>query len=138
MGIRRKSREIALQSLYRAELTGQELSASLDVVCRNFEVNKKALPYAEELVAGVEAHQQAIDTSIKKFAKNWRVERMSVIDRSILRVAAWEILFNPAVPAQVAIDEAIEISKVFSTDESGRFINGILDSIAKVEVGSLI
>lgn len=136
MGTRRKSREIALQSLYRAELAGQTPSESLAVVCRHFKVSKKALPYAEEMVGGVEEHQKEIDAAIKQFAKNWRVERMSVVDRSILRVAAWETLFNPQVPAQVAIDEAIEISRAFSTEESGRFINGILDSISRIDAAT--
>jgi N utilization substance protein B len=131
MSARRKSRELALQSLYQSELSGQPLAVTFDVLCDHFEVNHKAVPYAKELVAGVADRLDKIDGLIQDCAQHWRLERMSVIDRNILRLATFELVFKEDVPASVIINEALEIAKRFSTDEAAPFINGILDAIRK-------
>lgn len=131
MGTRRKSREIALQALYQADMTARSAAETLPLLCANFEVSRKALPYGEELLAGVAANQAAIDETITASAAHWRLDRMSVIDRNIMRIAVYEFRFRDDVPAGVAINEAIELAKRFGADDSPSFINGILDAIRK-------
>ena len=133
MGTRRKSRELVLQALYQEELVGQTGLLDFEVFCSHFQVNKKAIPYAKKLLHGVQEKQEAINLLIRKYAENWRLERMSVIDRNILRLAVYELHYQDDVPTSVAINEAVEIAKRYSTDDSGPFINGILDSMAKEE-----
>jgi N utilization substance protein B len=136
MSTRRKSRELALQSLYQSELSGRPVVATFELLCAHFEVNRKAVPYAKELVAGVADRFAEIDGLIQKHAEHWRLGRMSVIDRNILRLATFELAFREDVPASVAINEALEIAKRFSTDEAAPFINGILDAIRKSVLAS--
>jgi transcription antitermination protein NusB len=131
MSTRRKSRELALQSLYQSELGDRPAVASFDLLCDHFEVNRKAVSYARELVAGVADRLGEIDGLIQQHSEHWRLGRMSVIDRNILRLATCELVFREDVPASVAINEALEIAKGFSTDEAAPFINGILDAIRK-------
>ncbi|MFH7319239.1 transcription antitermination factor NusB [Desulfurivibrio sp. D14AmB] len=129
MGIRRKARELALQALYQGELVDLPALDTLAIMCDNFEINRKALPYGRELVAGVVANREAIDAAIEGCAANWRLARMSVIDRNIMRIAVYEFRFAEGVPAGVAIDEAIELAKRYGADDSPAFINGILDAV---------
>jgi len=131
MGIRRKARELALQVLYQIDLTGQEPHSALELFCEHFEAGKKSMPYTRCLVQGVYDNQQEFDALIGSHAKNWRPERMSVIDRNILRLALYELRYQNDVPARVVINEAIEVAKRFGNEESGPFINGILDAIRK-------
>ena len=133
MGTRRKSRELALQALYQGEQAGQNGLLVFEEFCAHFQVNKKAIPYAKKLLDGVQEKADAINQLISKYAENWRLERMSVIDRNILRLAVYEVHYQDDVPTSVAINEAVEIAKRYSTDDSGPFINGILDSMAKEE-----
>jgi len=133
MGTRRKSRELALQSLYQGELAGQNGLLDFEEFCIHFQVNKKSISYAKKLLDGVQEKGDAINQLISKYAENWRLERMSVIDRNILRLAVYEVRYQNDVPISVAINEAVEIAKRYSTDDSGPFINGILDSMAKEE-----
>ena len=129
--LRRKARELVLQSLYQSELNGKPVSENFLMLREHFEINKKALPYATELVDGLVEKHEDLDQRISKQAKNWRMERMSLIDRNIIRIGAYELCFRPDIPAEVVINEAMEIAKRFSTDESTPFINGILDGLAK-------
>lgn len=129
-GARRKARELVLQVLYQADINAsKEVEAQFDILCKNFLISKKAVPYARELLAGISRNIQKIDSLIAENAKNWRVDRMSIIDRNILRLGVFEVAFNDQVPATVAINEAIEIAKRFSADDSASFINGILDAV---------
>jgi N utilization substance protein B len=127
MGLRRKSRELALQALYQAEISGVE--ADIGLLCDNFRVAKKAISYANVILEGIRAHQQEIDEIIRVHTKNWRVDRMSIVDRNLIRIGIFELIFQKELPDSVAINEAIEIAKNFSTDDSSSFINGILDAI---------
>lgn len=133
MGTRRKSRELALQALYQGELAGRAGLVDFTEFCAHFQANKKTIPYARKLLEGVQEKGEAINTLISRYAENWRLERMSVVDRNILRLAVFELYYQEDVPASVAINEAVEIAKRYSTDDSGPFINGILDAMVKDE-----
>ena len=135
MGARRKARELALQTLYQYEVNDKPVDNGFSLVCEHFEVGKKAVPYAGELVSGVTKKLSEIDSIIQTHAVNWRISRMSRIDRNILRIATYELYFAGNVPASVAINEAIEIAKRYGTEESGAFINGILDALRKSIIG---
>ncbi len=134
MGTRRKSRELALQVLYQGELAGQTGLLDFEEFCVHFQVSKKAIPYAKKLLEGVQGKVEEINQLISRYAENWRLERMSAIDRNILRLAVFELHYQDDVPTSVAINEAVEIAKRYSTDDSGPFINGILDAMAKEEI----
>ena len=129
MGIRRKARELALQALYQGELADLPPLDTLLILCDNFEINRKAVPYGRELVQGVVEYRAEIDAALEGSAANWRLARMSVIDRNIMRIAVYEFRFAEGVPAGVAIDEAIELAKRYGADDSPAFINGILDAV---------
>jgi len=131
MGTRRKSRELALQALYQGELAGETGLLDFEEFCAHFQVNRKAMPYAKKLLHGVQDQREEINQLISRYAENWRLERMSVIDRNILRLAVFELYYQDDVPTSVAINEAVEIAKRYSTDDSGPFINGILDAMAR-------
>ena len=131
MGIRRKSRELALQFFYQRELNDSSEEESFSRFCEHFETSKNAVPYASELVSGVMEKQDEINDLIQEHSANWRMSRMSAVDRNILRLATYELCFCKDVPDTVVIDEAIEVAKRFSTEDSCGFINGILDAIHK-------
>jgi transcription antitermination protein NusB len=129
-GSRRKSREAALQALFLIEMNPfNPIQSSLAVFSENFPVKTGSQPYFLRLVQGVWEQKEAIDRLIKDYAENWRIERMSGVDRNILRVAIFELVYCSDIPPRVAINEAIDLGKQFGTEESGAFINGILDSI---------
>ncbi len=130
MSLRRKSRELALQCLYQIDQQG-DFVADVAGMSEHFDVNMKAVPYAQELVDGIRGNWQDLNSLIELHAKNWRLSRMTVIDRNILRIAAFELVHKADVPASVALNEAIEIAKRFSTDDAAPFINGILDSLCR-------
>jgi N utilization substance protein B len=130
MGRRRKAREVALQFLYQLDQTGAGDPAPFEEdFWSRHPVDADARAFATELVRGAKAEQPKIDALIVESAEHWDLDRMAVVDRNILRMAVYELLCAPAVPAKVAINEAIEIAKKFGTAESSRFINGVLDRI---------
>lgn len=133
---RRKSREYALQFLFQFDFTGKTPGK------RDFEEfwaekdgNADLREFAEDLVLGTIRHLAEIDSAIRNAAEHWVIDRMAATDRNILRFATYEILFRSDIPSAVTINEAIEIAKRYSTNESASFINGILDSIAKTAEG---
>lgn len=128
-GIRRKARVLALNALYQSEVNGVGAIDSLPVLCENFEANKKAIPYASVLVAGITEHWEQLNELIADNARNWRLDRMSIIDRNIIRLAVFEMCFRDDVPPRVAINEAIELAKQYCTEDAPAFINGILDAV---------
>lgn len=134
MGLRRKSREIALQFLFGQDMKGssfdrETVEMELERFCSNFATGKRAFPYARQLIEGICAHREAIDQQLVLHSHNWRLERMSSVDRNILRIAVYEIQHGAEVPARVAINEALEIAKHYSMPDSVAFINGILDAM---------
>ena len=130
MGMRRKGRELALQALYQADLSGDEPRHAVRIFWEHCDAPDDARAFGEDLVGGVLDQQARIDELIAGSSDNWRLGRLSHVDRNILRVATYELLCRRDVPASVAIDEAIEIAKRFGSDESPTFVNGVLDHIA--------
>jgi N utilization substance protein B len=129
-GRRRKARELALQFLYQLEQNGatDPRPFEADFWARH-PVDDEARAFADSLVQGAKRQQGEIDKRIAECAEHWDLDRMAVVDRNILRLAVYELLFEPGVPGKVTINEAIEIAKKFGTAESSRFINGVLDRI---------
>ena len=129
---RRLAREIALAFLYQWDIRGDEVLPELDDLLLRDRRPPEVSEYAKELVHRTLANREALDRHISAAAENWRVERMAVIDRNILRMAVYEMdLRRDDVPPKVAINEAIELAKRFSTGESGAFVNGILDRVRR-------
>lgn len=129
MGNRRRSREIALQVLYQMEMAKTPHREALDLYYESFEASPDARPFTERLVEGVVLHREEIDQLIASASEHWRLERMSIIDRNILRLALFEMLHCSDIPPKVSINEAVELGKSFGTPDSGAFINGILDQL---------
>lgn len=129
MGVRRKARERALQALFFADMCRYDAHEALALFCTHFNPPEPILSFFTELTNGVVKHRRSIDRIIERFSKHWKLGRMSCVDRNILRLAVFELLSCPEIPAKVSINEAIEIGKKFGTEDSGGFINGILDSI---------
>ena len=129
MGIRRKSRELAVQALFYMDISKNDSQETVELFCDNFVHSKKALPFFLKLVNGVIHTRPQIDPIIERFSSNWKMSRMSCVDRNIMRIAVYELLFCSDIPSKVSMNEAIDIGKKFGTEESGAFINGILDSI---------
>jgi N utilization substance protein B len=134
MSARTKARKRALDILFQADVRG-DTPATVLAAEANRAANEPARQaswlYAREIVDGVIDNQDAIDEQITTFAKDWTLARMPAVDRAVLRIGAWEILYNDEVPTAVAIDEAVELAKEFSTDDSGAFVHGVLAKIAR-------
>ena len=128
---RRRAREAVLQALYLCDMAGCGLEEGLEQVRDHFMLDRRAREYAASLVRGLAPRLAEVDGRIAAQAENWRLERMGAVDRNILRLAAYELCFCPEVPAAVAINEALEIARRFSTDDAVSFINGILDSLRR-------
>jgi N utilization substance protein B len=129
LGSRRLGREAALQVLYLKDVSRNTLKAFPEPVWSADPLTPKTLEFAQRLAQGASFHQSAIDPLIKKYAENWEISRMAAIDRCILRLAAYELLHELDTPINVIINEAVEIAKKYSTGESSKFVNGILDKI---------
>jgi len=131
MGKRRESREVALQLLYHWDLNLQE-SLTEDALIRFWELRSATgsiRTFATQLAHGVIAQQNVVDEKISRYTANYELKRISAVDRNILRLAVYEMLFSDDVPPVVAINEAIDIAKKFGTEESGKFVNGVLDRV---------
>ncbi len=126
---RRIAREHALQALYAYELTQDRLEKIIEDIIDSQIKDEKTRAFSEALVRAVASHQKELDRMIRKKAINWDFTRIAIIDKLVLRMGISEILFFEDIPPKVSINEAIEIAKKFSTEKSGSFINGILDSI---------
>ncbi len=134
MSARSKARKRALDILFQADVRGDEPATVLAAEAKraaNEPARQTSWLYAREIVDGVIDNQDAIDEQITTFAKDWTLARMPAVDRAVLRIGVWEILYNDEVPTAVAIDEAVELVKEFSTDESGPFVHGVLARIAR-------
>ncbi len=129
MSARRKARKRALDVLFEADLRGIDSAALL--ADRITAADPPVAPYAQVLVEGVVAHQEEIDTLISVNAQGWTLPRLPGVDRALLRIAIYELLHCPDVPDAVAIDEAVELAKSLSTDESAGFLNGVLGAVAR-------
>ena len=118
-----------MQALFYMDANQDASPQMLERFCENFPPPKKAQPFFMKLVNGVIKTKPQIDTLIERFSKNWSVQRMACVDRNVMRIAVFEMLFCADIPPKVSINEAIDIGKKFGTEDSGAFINGIVDSI---------
>jgi len=131
MGVRRDAREAAVQYLYQREMQGDQSDQALDEFYEMRGLSPSGKRFCNELLEGWMQHREEIDEVIAKNARNFEFNRLSTVDRNVLRIACHEILFRSDIPAPVAINEAIEIAKKYSTEDSGKFVNGVLDNIRK-------
>lgn len=131
MGKRRKARESTLQILFQLEFNHHHPESTIKQYWENRKVSEEVREYSNWLVNGIISHQKEIDNVIQSVSEHWRLSRMAVIDRNILRMAVFELLFEENIAAAIVINEAIEIAKKYSSDEAATFVNGILDAIRK-------
>jgi transcription antitermination protein NusB len=131
---RSKARKRALDILFQADVRGDDLAVVLAAEAKRAAAEPERAAswlYAREIVDGVIDHGADIDEQIMTHARDWKIDRMPAVDRALLRMATWEVLFNDDVPTAVAIDEAVELAKEYSTDDSGSFVHGVLARIAR-------
>jgi N utilization substance protein B len=128
--VRSRGRELAFQILFQCDQTGDKVNAVVARFQDLKQANKEAALFAEALAVGAFTQQALLDEMIRKFAKNWKLERLLSVDRAVLRLAAYELVSTPETPLEVVLDEAIETAKHFGSDESAAFVNGVLDQIA--------
>lgn len=131
MGARRSGREAALQMLFQLEASGVTPDLAIELFWRTFEdADPEGKTYADAILRGVAENLESIDKRVTAASQNWRLERMSRVDRNLLRLGTWELMFRSDVPRAVILDEAVELAKSFGTEESSGFVNGVLDRIA--------
>ncbi len=131
MSRRRKSREIILQSLYAADISGAGWKDTLEKTVERRGSTDETVEYAEKVMSSIVGSRKEIDSKIEGSLENWRLERVALVDRIILQIAIAELIYCPEVPTGVIINEAIEIAHKFSSEKAGSFVNGILDKLAK-------
>ncbi|TBR16690.1 transcription antitermination factor NusB [bacterium] len=133
---RTQSREFALQLLYQIDISAEDCEVSLErfwSLSAQEEVEKSVKEFTDSLVRGTFKNLKAIDEEISKYAANWELKRMAVVDRNVLRLATYEIIFCEDIPPKVSINEAVELAKKYSGIQSGKFVNGILDKIKSIK-----
>ncbi|OEU60996.1 MAG: transcription antitermination factor NusB [Desulfobacterales bacterium C00003104] len=118
-----------MQALFQADANNDYSPEGVRLFRENFEVSKNVIPFFSRLTAGVIEHKDEIDQCIHRVSTNWKISRMSRVDRNAMRIAVFEILYCDDIPFKVSIDEAVDLGKKYGTKDSGAFINGILDSI---------
>lgn len=129
------SREMVLKILYQAEMTRRDITTAKDVFWSEKEkVEAVVKEFTEYLATGVAKHLTEIDNMIRKYATNWQIDRMAVIDRNVLRLGVFELLYAEEIPPKVSINEMVDLAKKYGDAESGKFVNGILDKIHKEEL----
>ena len=131
MTTRRFGREWAVQFLFQHDFNAGDKDRSLEDFWPLQNVDQKSRPFAAELIQGVLDHLHELDERIQNYADNWDVKRLNAVDRNVIRLALFEMLFRPDIPPVVSINEAVDIAKRFSSNESGKFVNGILDRACK-------
>ena len=135
MGDRRRARELALQALFFFDMDKSDSDQSLEIFCASNEgkLTQGVAPFFLDLVKGVKEKGSQIDALLNKYSKNWKITRMPVVDRNIMRIAIFEFLKCSDIPCSVTINEAVDIGKKYGTKDSGSFINGVLDRIKLLE-----
>ncbi|GAB6904019.1 transcription antitermination factor NusB [Kineosporia succinea] len=136
MGARSKARKRALDILFEADVRGVDPLTVLADRKDEKDPNRVLPAYAVELVEGVAAQTERIDELLSTYSHGWTVERMPAVDRAVLRLGSWELLYNDDVPDAVAIDEAVELARTLSTDDSPNFVNGLLARLLEVKASS--
>ena len=134
MGKRRRARECALQMLFQIDLTGVEAVEVYAQFWKAHVVEADVRSFSQDLVDGVQAAKTELDRRIERVAAHWKISRMAVVDRNVLRMALYEMGLRPETPVAVVFDEAIEVARRFGTEESARFVNGVLDALRREAV----
>ncbi|HOM87452.1 MAG TPA: transcription antitermination factor NusB [Spirochaetota bacterium] len=129
MGHRRKAREFAMQALYMYETVGTPVDELTRLDWVDKEIPEDIMDFALNLITGTIANIDCIDNLIKQYSRNWKFERINPVDKSILRISVYALLYCDGIPHAVTIDEGIELGKIYGSENSGQFINGILDAI---------
>jgi len=129
-GARRRARVIALKALYEVDSVGHDMGETLTRLLAKGGLSQENAAFARELVSGVIQNKEKIDLNIQNFAPAWPLEQIPVVDRNILRLAIFEVLLDNKVPVKVAINEAVELAKTFGSDNSSKFVNGVLGSVS--------
>lgn len=129
-GVRRKARIIALQALYEFDCAGHDPASSASRLIGETSLAEDAALFAHELVGGVLDNRDELDAQIRRFAPSFPVEQLSLVDRTVLRMAIYEMMIGGKVPVKVAINEAVELAKTFGNENSSKFINGVLGSVS--------
>jgi len=129
-GTRHKARIIAFQALYEVDSVGRNAGAVVARLLSEEELSGENSDFARQLVAGTLRHKDDIDANIRRFAPAWPVEQIAMVDRNILRLAIFEILFDNEVPVKVAVSEAVALAKTFGSESSAKFVNGVLGSVS--------
>jgi transcription antitermination protein NusB len=138
MGTRRKARELAMQALFFMDQRNDFSAETFGRFCASFAPKPEVRPFFMQLVEGVVQHRDRLDALIQSASENWSLERMSGVDRNVMRIAVFEMVSCEEIPAKVSINEAVDIGKKFGTEDSGAFINGIIDTIrAAIEQGEI-
>ncbi len=139
MGARHEGREAALRMLYQSELSGDGMESVVKTYFRSDllddSLGETSRRFAEHLVRGIVKRREELDRLITQGSSHWRIERMAAVDRNVLRLALFELVDDPETPAPVILDEAVELAKLYGGEESGAFVNGVLDGIRK-QLGS--
>ncbi len=138
---RHAARELALKLLFQVDLGRVPVSETLEEFELDEEIGEaspQAVAYAHTLVRGTAQHLREIDRMLEAFAEDWAFDRLANVDRNVLRLASWEMLFEEGVPEQVAINEAVELAKEYSTEDSGRFVNGILGNVSRQRAAGVL
>ena len=131
IGGRREARMWAVQFLFQRDFNHEDLETSMGRFLDDREASPKARRYVEDVVRGVDARRADLDGRLQQYAQNWDVRRMGAVERNIMRVAMYEMLCRPDIPPVVSINEAVELAKDLSTEDSGKFVNGLLDRARK-------
>ncbi len=131
-GTRHKAREVALQALYEIDSVKHTAVDALQQIVSRIKISDETVQFAQELVDGVLKNKEQLDQNIKDFAPAWPLDQISLVDRNVLRLAIYEILLENKTPVKVAINEAVELAKTFGSNNSSRFINGVLGSVSNL------
>ena len=130
MKTRRRARRVTLETLYEYDIVSHDPAEVLEQRLEASPMERAGVEFAQQLIHGVIAYQEQMDTLIARFAPEWPLDQMAVIDRNILRIAIYEFLVTDETPVKVAINEAVELAKVYGSDSAPRFINGVLGTLA--------
>ena len=133
MKTRRRARRVTLETLYEYDIVSHDPAEVLEQRLEASPMERAGVEFAQQLIHGVIAYQEQMDTLIARFAPEWPLDQMAVIDRNVLRIAMYEFLVTDETPVKVAINEAVELAKRYGEADSSKFVNGILDRIAKTE-----
>ncbi|MEW5956738.1 MAG: transcription antitermination factor NusB [Chloroflexota bacterium] len=129
MKVRRRARSVALQTLYELDFTNHDLHTAFEARLQDRTLPEPAAAFAKSLVRGVQTYRTLLDNLVGELAPEWPIDQIAAIDRNVLRIAIYELLFSPEVPPKVAINEAVELAKMFGGESSPRFVNGVLGSL---------